>query len=545
MPGISLQGRKWTITESLIIIVLALVPLFVTFPYRVNIFLSWEGAYRISSGQIPFKDFGSPLGYGFWMIPALFFKIFGPEMISLVKAQVLVNIMAGFAFRSILKSLDVRPGIRLLSVLVFVLSYSFFNFWPWYNHTVIVFELVGLSFLFKSFFSDSRVRSYIWMAAAALFIFLSLFTKQDGGGMAFMLSLLFLAYNSFQTRRWIDLPVFVAMYAFIAVIFIAPLMPGFGYWFNHGQAPHSSRLAFNDFTDEILGNSNWIKFWVVLVIFCLVAGVKQWSTWLQQRKDVLFFLLTLGILGEAAIFQVTSYTPPDNNIFFHSFAFAFVATYLCRLLQVNLDHIKPLLAATVLVLFWWSGTWWKYVGRFTDRLFPVPEMADARHPDPNHENVVNRRNFMLNDDSTDVPVSTWVFSDLKPFRKIYMPESTVKGMDRLMNLPVVKDHKEELKVLNMTELTPLAVVIPYKPETGPDCPLWYHLGVGMFNKQLAIYKQKVQDHYYDLVIYEYAPGLNNFFPFALRDELKTHYHQVDSFLAPRRPTNAIIEVYVK
>ena len=542
MSIFSLNGRKWAISENIIIIALALVPLFVTFPYRVNIFLSWEGAYRISSGQIPYKDFGTPLGYGFWLIPALFFKLFGPALITLVKAQVLINIIAGFAFRSILKSLDVRPGIRLLSVLVFVLSYSFSNFWPWYNHTVIVYELVGLSCLFRFFFSDSRIR-YLWMAGAAFFVFLSVFTKQDGGGMAFMLCLLFLAYNCFQTGRWRDLLIFAGMFAGIAVILIAPLMPGFAYWFNHGQPPHSSRLALNDFTDEILGSSNWIKGYLVLIALCIAARVKQWKTWIQQRREVLFVLLTLGILGEAAIFQVTSYTPPDNNIFFHSFAFAFIATYLCDLLQINIDHRKPLLGATLLVLLWWSGTWWKYVGRFTDRLFPAKEMA-ANH-DPNQENVVNRDNYMRNTDTTDVPVSSWIFSSYQPFRKIYMPESTVKGMERIMALPVIKEKGGEIKVLNMTELTPLAVVIPYKLETGSDYPLWYHLGVGMFNRQLATFKQKVWDHHYDLVLFEYAPGLNNFYPFALRDELKKHYHQVDSFLAPRRPTSATIEVYVK
>lgn len=542
MSIFSLKGRKWAITENIIIIALALVPLFVTFPYRVNIFLSWEGAYRISSGQVPYKDFGTPLGYGFWLIPALFFKLFGPALISLVKAQVLINIIAGFAFRSILKSLAVRPGIRLLSVLVFVLSYSFSNFWPWYNHTVIVYELVGLSCLFRFFFSDSRMR-YLWMAGAAFFVFLSIFTKQDGGGMAFMLCLLFLAYNCFQTGRWRDLFIFAGMFAVIAVAIIAPLLPGFAYWFNHGQPPHNSRLALNDFTDEILGNSNWIKGYVVLIVLCIAASVKQWSTWIRQRREVLFALLTLGILGEAAIFQVTSYTPPDNNIFFHSFAFAFIASYLCSLLQINIDHKKPLLGATLLVLLWWSGTWWKYVGRFTDRLFPAKEVA--AHPDPNQENVVNRDNYMRNTDTTDVPVSSWIFSKYAPFRKIYMPASTVHGMERIMELPVVKEKKGDIQVLNMTELTPLAVVIPYKPETGPDYPLWYHLGVGMFNRQLATFKQKVWDGHYDLVLFEYAPGLNNFFPFALRDELQKHYHLADTFLAPRRPTNATIEVYVK
>lgn len=537
------NARRWAVIEIMVIVLLALVPLFTTFPYRVNIFLSWEGAYRLSSGQVPFKDYGSPLGYGFWIIPALFFKIFGPQMITLVKAQVFINIIAGLSFRSILKSLNVTPGVRLLSVLVFVMSYSFFNFWPWYNHTVIVYELVGLSFLMRSFFAEGNGRRYLLMTLAALFIFLSLFTKQDGGGMALMLCLALLAYNSLETRRWLDLPVFLGLFAVIAVAFIVPLMPGFAYWFNHGQAPHSSRLALNDFTDEIMGGSNWIKIYVLLVALCLAAGVKQWSNWIHERREVLFALLTLGILGEAAIFQVTSYTPPDNNIFFHSFAFAFIASWLCRLLSIPLNSGRSLIAATALILFWWSGTWWKYIGRYTDRLFPVQEVAYAPN-DSTHENVVSRRNFMVNTDTTDVPVSEWTFSRLPVFHKIYMPQQTVAGIDRVLALPVVQQKKEGIRVLNMTELTPLAEAMPFKLETGQDYPLWYHLGVGMFNRQLSAFKGKIRDHHYDLVLYEYAPTLNNFFPFALRSELRQHYQLVDSFLAPRRPTNAMIEVYV-
>lgn len=537
------NARRWAVLEIMIIVLLALVPLFTTFPYRVNIFLSWEGAYRLSSGQVPFKDYGSPLGYGFWIIPALFFKIFGPQLITLVKAQVFINIIAGLSFRSILKSLNVTPGVRLLSVLVFVMSYSFFNFWPWYNHTVIVYELVGISFLMRSFFVAGNGRRYLLMALAALFVFLSLFTKQDGGGMALMLCLALLAYNSLETRRWMDLPVFVGLFAVIAVAFIVPLMPGFAYWFNHGQAPHSSRLALNDFTDEIMGASNWIKIYVLLVALCLAAGVKQWGSWIHERREVLFALLTLGILGEAAIFQVTSYTPPDNNIFFHSFAFAFIASWLCRLLSIPLNTGKSLIMATALILFWWSGTWWKYIGRYTDRLFPVKEVAYAPN-DTTHENVVSRRNFMIDTDTTDVPVLKWTFSKLPVFHKIYMPQQTVEGIDRVLALPVVQRKKDSIRVLNMSELTPLAEAMPFRLETGQDYPLWYHLGVGMFNRQLAAFKGKIQRHHYDIVLYEYAPTLNNFFPFAVRKELQQHYQLVDSFLAPRRPTNAMIEVYV-
>src|ERR1700761_6648187 len=105
--------------EVLIILLLACVPLFIHLPYRVNIFLSWEGAYRMSQGQLPFRDFGTPLGGMYWVIPAIFFKIFGPKLITLVKAQVLINIVSGLAFRSILRVLQVDKGIRFAAILLF------------------------------------------------------------------------------------------------------------------------------------------------------------------------------------------------------------------------------------------------------------------------------------------------------------------------------------------------------------------------------------------------------------------------------------------
>jgi len=548
-------------TELLIIIGFAIVPLFVTFPYRVNIFLSWEGAYRISQGQLPYRDFGTPLGYGFWLMPALFFKLFGPQLISLVKAQVLMNILSGLSFRSILKSLDVKPAIRVLSVLLFVLSYSFFNFWPWYNQSVIVYELIGLAFLFRFLLGPQGKVRFVYLFASALFTFLSFFTKQDGGGLALLISLALLTYNTLESKRWLDIPVYLACYGVIAAAVIIPLLPyGFGYWFNHGQAPHNSRLSLYDILSELMSASQWIKFYFLMIVICLIPTFRQWRSFWNKRQSMLFTLLTLGILAEAAIFQVTSYTPPDNNIFFHAFAFTFIASLLQDQLKFDIGRWPSFAAATLLVLFWWSGSFWKYLDRVVSRIVPREQVVSGKgaggvtdssayaiyNPQisATGENVVSRNNFMLNTDTTDVPTDQWIFSDLPAFAKIYMPPSTVHGMTRLQQLPVVKEKREQLKMLNMTELTPLAQAMPYKLETGSDYPLWYHLGVGMFNRQLKTFGEKIRNHHYDVVLYEYAPGNNNFFPFALRYELQHHYKKVDEFLAPRRPTNATIEVYV-
>jgi hypothetical protein len=83
-------------------------------------------------------------------------------------------------------------------------------------------------------------------------------------------------------------------------------------------------------------------------------------------------------------------------------------------------------------------------------------------------------------------------------------------------------------------------------EKGSDIPLWFHLGVGMFNKEAKEYEKKIASGYYDLVLFEHIPSLNNFYPFRIRDSLMAHYHKTDSFPAPRRgETLGLIEVYEK
>jgi hypothetical protein len=99
----------------------------------------------------------------------------------------------------------------------------------------------------------------------------------------------------------------------------------------------------------------------------------------------------------------------------------------------------------------------------------------------------------------------------------------------------------------MSELTPLAAEMPFALEKNPRLPLWYHLGVGMFNRQADTLSTRIREHHYDLILFEYIPTLNNFYPFRLRDSLQLHYRLADAFLAPRRgpETKGNIEVYIR
>ena len=534
------------IAEILVIVVLAAAPLFALLPYRINIFLSWEGAYRLYLGQEPYRDFGIPLGYMYWVIPAIFFKIFGPTMFSLVKAQVFINILAGLSFLSIFKSLKVQPGLRFATVLVFCLSYSFLNFWPWYNHTVIVYELISLAFLMKFLTGSQMRKQYSWLILSGIFIFFSFFTKQDGGALGFLICCALLLYNAIVDKKWLPLATFVGATVITGMLMILPFARhGFGYWFNHGQPPHTSRVEVGDLIGTVLSSSQWLKFYVFVIVLLLAVTIKDWKAYWRNKQQMFFTLLTLGILAEAAIFQVTSYVPGDNNIFFHSFAFIFILSLLGGLLAMNFDKAKFFLITTAGVLLWWSQMYWRYIERFV--ISPGKgEMEYTVYNGYKYPKTINHNTNTINMDTVDVPLHLWRTVNLKSFEKITMPGPTADGVERIMNMDLVKNGGKDLKVLNMSELTPLAAEVPFALERGSHYPLWFHKGVGMFDKETKMFVDRVQQKYYDMVIYEYVPYANNFYPFEVRDALTKNYKQVDSFPAPRKPSSTgWVEVYVR
>ena len=526
-----------------IIIFFCCVPLFLSFPYRVNIFLSWEGAYRLYLGEIPYKDFGLPMGFTYWVVPAIFFKIFGPYLITLVKAQVFLNLIAGFSFRSILKKLNVADGIRISVIIIFCLSYIMINFWPWYNNSVIIYEIVGLNFLFG--FLVNEKRKHINLVLSCFSLFLSFFTKQDGGFLAFAIASALVLYHSFVTKKWKDFFLFFGIYILIAFIIIFPFTKySFGYWFNHGQPPHTARFSMQDMLNELFGASQWIKFYLLLIAIIVVFKVRNNKRFFYNKMEMLFLLLTLGILAEALIFGITSYTPPDNNIFYHSFALAYIITGFAGMTAIDFNRYRYFFGLAFLILFWWSGNYWQYLNRITARFFPAQATVAVAN-DTAKENVINQHTYMLNLDTAHYEdESTWrTIDSFKSFKKMYLPPSTIAGIQRLEKIPELKEKNAH--VLNMTELTPLDYEFGYKLETGENYPLWDHLGVCMFNKQCTDFCNKIHNKQYDVVLYENIPSLNNFYPFRIRDSLQTNYHIIDSFFAPRRPTNGMIEVYVK
>ena len=516
-PLQSIDLRYYKGIDLLISLPFLVVPLLIDLPYRVNIFLSWEGAYRLYLGQLPFKDFGLPLGYGYWLLPALFFKIFGPTFYTLVKAQILINLISILSLRGILYNLGVKHYLVSLSLLVFCVSYVIFNFWPWYNHSVVVYELAGFYFVTRFISRPENKSWWVNLFLGASFIFLSFFTKQDGGAMGFMICLLVLLYYSITEKRYLAIPVFVVSFILTATAFILPFLQyDFLYWFNLGQDPHNSRVGFSQLLDAFFSQSVWEKIYLSLFAFILVAGggdkIRQI---LKDRSLAVLTILTVGLLGQAIVTRVSSPLPTDHMTYFH--AFAVVMLISLTPLAVFMNEAKNFVLVSVVIILSFSPGYWKYIKGTLGVSISKEDAAVPRNSDP------------------------WQPANFKGFDNVLMPKETVEGVEKLLALDISK--KDSLKVLNMSELTPLALEMNYTPPV--DQPLWYHLNIGIFQKQVDEFCRKVRSREYDLVLFQDIPGLVHFFPYQVRDSLEKYYKLENKFLAPRKLENSYVEVYVK
>jgi hypothetical protein len=529
-----LTSRQITTIELAIVTLFSCLPLLLELPFRVNIFVTWEGAYRMYEGQVPFRDFGMPLGYGFWLIPFVFFKIFGPYLYTLVIAQAFINFVSLIAFRGILKLFNLSPGQILLSITVMCISFVMVNFWPWYNHTVFVYELVGLYFLIRYLLKDSKI---IWLILAAFFIALTFLTKQDAGGLGFMLTVGILAVDALATKKIKPLLFFVAFYAVTMTILILPFtFYEFSYWFNFGQEHHFSRINAYDFLSTFFEESLMLKLFIIATVIIALVRYPRFKDLVSDRPYFLYTVFTLGILAQAMIIQVTSFSPATTNYYYISVAFAFLIFNAGSVMKF--EKVWVLSLTLLLVLFWRSENYWKYSMKVLGKFLP----ASFSPPPPS---VVSKNTWSAKADQQGggKPLE-WTATPYRAFKRIKLPVPTVAGIEKIKALPIVKNNAN-LKVLNMSNLTPLAHELKYAPEAGENIPLWYHKGVAFFDRESKNLCEKIKDHQYDLVLFEAMPDVDNFFPFDVQSCLKEHYQKVDSFPSPTGYQTDYIEVYIR
>lgn len=531
--------RNWTISQNQVnilniafIVVLAIVPLLMKYPFNINIFLAWEGAYRIYLGQIPSVDFYLPMGFVFWLLPALFFKLFGPYLFTLIIFQSFVNLITLLTFRYILRLLRVNHYVIYLSTLVLGLSYVLLNFWPWYNNFVFVLQLVSILFLLLAIASAIPVKSIIYLIIASGFSIFSFFTKQDAGGLTIFLNVALVGYISIRRGTFTQLLIFIIALVVWAIPFTLPFLTSdIMYWFNYGQEPHYSRLNLFTYLSQLFQFSNWIKFYLLIIVMGLIIKYKSIKELFRSERDFMFLILIIGILFQASVIQVTSYIPHYSHFYMHGFAFAYILGQLN--FKEKMSKLPVFVTITIFTVLLWSADTWKYGLRLTKKLLPETFFEVPA-------NVVSKNTWLNSESSIFDNRASWRLSNLKSLKNIYLPPETLAGIKRLVNK---YGATQGLKVLNMSELTTLAVEIGYSPLV--DHPLWYHKNVAIFEKEIIEICNNIVNHKYDVVLFESIPILNGFYPEEINQCLIQHYTLVDEFRAPRREKNSTILVYQK
>ena len=424
---------------------------------------------------------------------------------------------------------------RIIVLLVMGLTYVLVNFWPWYNNMVFVYELLAVQMLLLGCYRFQHWKTHLFIALSTLFVVLSIFTKQDGGGLTLMLvSALALLYT-YRHRKWQLLGSYVVSGTLWGALFIVPFLShDFSYWFNFGQPPHYSRINLYDFLGDIFGGSLVIKLYLALILTLLIYRYRSWVSFWQDEKMVMFALLSFGILGQALLIQVTSYIPHNVNVYFHSFAIAMLL-FLAGNTLFQWNSVVGVLLSIFLTFFCFSGDYWLYTNRVFRKILSQQSS----------ENVISKSSWSASDDEEQPTRANWVESDYEVFEDVKLPEETIQGIKNIESLEVVQQKGGKLRALNMSELTPLAQILDYTLETGTDYPLWFHYGVSMFDREVDMFCKKIEQQEYDLVLFETIPNLNNFYPEQVQNCLQQNYKMIDRFLAPRIKHNAHVEVYIR
>lgn len=400
---------------------------------------------------------------------------------------------------------------------------------------VFVYELLAIQMLLLGCYRFRAWKAQLFIVLSTLFVVLAVFTKQDGGGLTLVLASILMSLHSYQRNAWKLLGTYIVSGILWGILFIGPFLAyDFSYWFNFGQPPHYSRINLYDFLDDIFGNSLIIKLYTISILGTLIFRYRSWNSFWQDEKVVMFSLLTFGMLGQALLIQVTSYIPHNVNVYFHSFAVA-VLLFLVGDTIFRWRGVAGLLLSISLVFFCFSADYWLYANRIFRKLLPQQDS----------ENVISKSSWSASDGEGQPTRANWIEPDYWVFEDIYLPEETIQGIKHIEALEVVQQRGKKLRVLNMSELTPLAQILDYTPENGANYPLWFHYGVSMFDREVRMFCEKIKQQEYDLVLFETIPNLNNFYPAQVQKCLRQNYQMTNRFLAPRVKHNSHIEVYIR
>lgn len=465
----------------------------------------FEGAYRLSLGQIPFRDFGMPVGPVSFLIPAILFKVFEPNWTYFMWSQQVLNVFQLFLIYCIFSKLNISPLVKRGAVVLHAVLYLAFLTHPWYNVSGWIMMLAAGLFALGS--------NRISFALAGLFAGLAFLAKQDFGILSFVISIIFISVKSIGFQNNFDLRalknrknindlisnliVFLLFAALIIFAFIYGTdVEKFGYWFNYGQEPHKHRSLH-------MGALLTIAFGLTLVFIGLIF------------KSFSIFIAAIFITAALV-------TKETSGLFFtHYYYVSFSFVLMMELWRLKIKYFFRLPVIVILSAMLLTGP--------VRHFYYIFEAVLLSQPEP----------FNFNYRNVSAPVKKFP-PELQAFKGSMAPQQTI---DTVLRLKLIKERwdvsnqeKHNFRVLNISELTPIYSELNAEPPF--QLPLWFHTNISLFPSEIEKINSIFLAGYYDLVLLQ---GTHEGFSDVYK-EFKLNINLSDAYLllgvVDATPTNA-------
>ena len=437
--------------------------------------ITFEGAYRVSIGQIPFRDFYMPIGPVSFVIPAVFFKLFGSTWSVFLLSQQFENALMLLLLSVLLRKLEAQAIIRWASLITFTVCYLLLLSHPWYNSTGVLILLAATICALQA--------SLLAAMLAGVHAGLAVLTKQDFGLITILIAGFLIGVVSLGSNlknivpnlncitdrdklrnAAIRLAVFVTAATVVVATFVVTSDPHqFKFWFNYGQAPHELRsLKLHDVVGYPFGLFGWSM--AILAVF---------------QNNLKLLIAAIFILA-ATISRTTS-----GLIFTHYYFMGFVPLLINECWNIKFRW-RPVLMFFVLYTSLRIAS-----SPFRDSYHALQASI---HSQPIHYGFEQEANILP---MVRAPDTLRAFS-----AHTQMPQQTADLLFYLKKLAADKRAKSggdyQLKVLNLTELTPIYTELEAPPPTG--LPLWFHSKVSLFPEQVTQLNRVLSEDTFDIIL---------------------------------------------
>jgi len=202
----------------------------------------FEGSYRVTLHQVPFKDFFIPYIPLVFYVQAFFNFVFGSTLFSMaIHGFVLAGIIC-IPFYFLVRK-EMGYIMSLIFTVFFYISFNGLQFHPYYNQYASFFFLINIFLIIKSIKKDS-IHWSVYLLSAILGT-LTFYSKQDLGLLHIFFVFLYFVIN--YPKKLKSILMFYVVPGIVLLlgsyILFCNIIPGFEYWFNIGQPPHSSRIS--------------------------------------------------------------------------------------------------------------------------------------------------------------------------------------------------------------------------------------------------------------------------------------------------------------